>query len=214
MAKKLILIHGRNFKPGKDFLREIWFDALRHGLTRDYEADVVSAFDGIDKNMVYYGDLSNAYLRGVGRSYGADADRADRVQCLDVLKDYPPDAFLDEAGQSNYEALPGKTALKEFFADVLGGPLAFFGLSEGLVYQVAPDMREYWNPDSEFGSQTRWTLTVPLLEALEGRHDVMLVSHSLGTLIAYDVLWKFSHYGEYQHLRGEKLSCWMTSARL
>ena len=29
----------------------------------------------------------------------------------------------------------------------------------------------------------------------------MLVSHSLGTMIAYDVLWKFSYYGEYSELR-------------
>ena len=31
----------------------------------------------------------------------------------------------------------------------------------------------------------------------------MLIGHSLGTLIAYDVLWKFSHRGEYRVLRGD-----------
>ena len=53
-------------------------------------------------------------------------------------------------------------------------------------------------------------MTVPLEKALREDQDVLIISHSLGTLIAYDVLWKFSHYGEYQDIRQRKVSVWVT----
>ena len=49
--------------------------------------------------------------------------------------------------------------------------------------------------------------------AFKRRDDIILIGHSLGTLIAYDVLWKFSYLGEYQYLRGDnphKLSHFVT----
>lgn len=64
---------------------------------------------------------------------------------------------------------------------------------------VAPDMAHYWNEDTYFGSDVRHRLMVELKEALDNQDDVMIVSHSLGTMISYDVLWKLSHYGEYRH---------------
>ncbi|SVD18470.1 uncharacterized protein METZ01_LOCUS371324, partial [marine metagenome] len=41
-------------------------------------------------------------------------------------------------------------------------------------------------------------MTEPLAKALSQDDDILILSHSLGTVIAYDVLWKFSYYGEWQ----------------
>ena len=62
------------------------------------------------------------------------------------------------------------------------------------------------------GSDVRWTLTEPLREAFMAGDDILLVSHSLGTLVSYDVLWKFAHYGEYRDLRekGTRVKLWIT----
>lgn len=94
--------------------------------------------------------------------------------------------------------MPGKTGLKEFLADIFEYPLHFFNIAKPLITMVAPDMLHYWNQDSEFGSNVRWRLTQELKKAQEEENDILLLSHSLGTLISYDVLWKFSYYGEYQ----------------
>ena len=71
-------------------------------------------------------------------------------------------------------------------------------------------MGAYWDLDTAYGSDVRWRLTVPLAEALGRNDDILLISHSLGTTVAYDVLWKFSHYGEYQHIRDRTLSLLVT----
>ena len=52
----------------------------------------------------------------------------------------------------------------------------------------------------------RWELTAPLRDAFRNNDDIMLIGHSLGTIIAYDVLWKFSYLGEYRDIREHRLS--------
>ena len=129
-----------------------------------------------------------------------------------TLSDYAQQDFIGQEGKRNYEGLPGKTSLKEFLADVAAGPLSFLGLGQPIISLMAPDMRQYWNRDAAFGSDVRWKLTKPLAAALGNGDDIMLVSNSPGAIISFDVLWKFSYYGEYQALRdeGPKLDTWVT----
>lgn len=212
MAKRLILIHGRHFKPAKDILKANWCDAIRHGLKRDKDEKLLTTYDGIDKNFVYYGDLSNAFLRKHGSTYDETKDVKDRQECLGRLKKYSYNAFLRKYGKKNYEALEGASAWKEGLADMFGGLAGTLRVADPLISMVAKDIDHYWNPDTAFGSKVRWRLTEPLKKALYDGDDIMLVSHSLGTMISYDVLWKFSYYGEYETLRerGNKLNTLVT----
>ena len=89
-----------------------------------------------------------------------------------------------------------KISINTKVADSFGGFLETIGLAEPLIRTFAEDIEHYWNTDSAFGTDVRWRLTKPLLNALKEGDNIFLVSHSLGTMIAYDVLWKFSHYGE------------------
>ncbi len=201
MAKKIIIIHGRSFKPPVERLRDSWIGALSHGVERDFPADGQAKLSKASIDLAYYGNLSNEFLRNAGKTYDSEQDSLDREKCLSKLMEYKKEDFLLERGKDNYSNLPGKTALKEFAADVLSVPAHLFRLQETIVKSVAPDMRQYWNVDSEFGSSVRWTLTEPMVKALKAGDDVLLIAHSLGTMIAFDVLWKFSYYGEYRELR-------------
>lgn len=104
-------------------------------------------------------------------------------------------------GERNYKGLPGATSWKEGLADIFGGVADSVGIAESLIRWFAKDVARYWESDAGFGSEIRWRLTEPLHDALLGGDDVLLVAHSLGTMISYDVLWKFSWYGEYGDLR-------------
>ena len=53
-------------------------------------------------------------------------------------------------------------------------------------------------------------MTEPLAKALSQDDDILILSHSLGTVIAYDVLWKFSYCGEWQDIRNKKVSMLVT----
>ncbi len=213
MAKRLILIHGRHFKPAKDTLKANWFAAIMHGLNRDGHKSLLSTYDNIEPIFVYYGDLSNAFLRKYDSTYDENKDSNDRQECLERLKEYKTrEAFLGEQGKTNYEALPSASAWKERLADMFGEVAGTLRVAAPLISMVAKDIDHYWNPDTAFGSDVRWELTEPLNKALYDGDDVMLVSHSLGTMISYDVLWKFSYYGEYKALRmrGNKLNTLVT----
>lgn len=113
MAKHIILIHGRSYKPNAVSLKRNWVGALAYGIERDHGKRALNKFKKARKTMAYYGDLTNTFL--------------------------------------------GKHTGK------------------------------------------RWTKK-------READDILLIAHSLGSIVSYDVLWKFSHYGEYQHIRNKGIN--------
>lgn len=55
------------------------------------------------------------------------------------------------------------------------------------------DLRRYVSDDNGIAEHTRRMLKVPLRAATKGRHPVLLVAHSMGSVISYDALWEMSH---------------------
>ncbi len=208
MAKRIIFIHGRDIKPPKKELRALWFDAVRSGLLRDYGQSAVDLFNSISSNedFVYYGKLSNKFLNEA-KGVSIPDEIGTRRDALEELKEYKKQDF----NETIYDSLPGKDAVKELLADSFSGLLSFFGVGSFLIARVAPDIEHYWNPWSEFGSRVRYKLTTVLRSAFNAGDEIMLVSHSLGTMISYDNLWKFTHYGEYRDdYAGKKVDLWVT----
>ena len=206
MGKTILFVHGRSFKPEKTALRSNWLNAIEHGIERDRKGKL-AAFKKVKKELVYYGDLSNAFLRLRGQKYREKEDVESRKVTLAALREYNGGQFT----KATYKKLPGKASYKEFLADVGAVALGPLHLTEGLVSVVAADMRQYWNFDSEFGSNVRSTMVGPLKRAMNRGDKIMVVSHSLGTLIAYDTFWKFSRTGEYRpKYSNKKIDTWIT----
>ncbi|MBW1844890.1 MAG: hypothetical protein JRJ05_11160 [Deltaproteobacteria bacterium] len=212
MAKRIIMVHGRGFKPGREVFEQSWVEAIGHGLERDRGADVRAEFESCARAFAYFGDASNEYLRGRRGPYDREIDIADRRRCLDTLRQFEARDFLGERGLEHYENTPGQSNLAAALVDLVAAPLAWIGLGARAIGFKAPDLREYWNPDSGFASRVRWRLTEILAPALIAGDDILLVTHSLGTLIAYDNLWKLSHYVEHRDVfeTGHKLTRWIT----
>lgn len=191
--KTLILIHGRSWKPPEEQLKKMWVEAIRFGIQRDFP-DKVALFDQAHVEFVYFGDISNHFLSEL-KGKPAPDDLDGRKETLALLKQWRAGQF----NKRNYRRLPGKESFKEGVADILSPLLSYFHLSDELISQFAPDLKEYWKgEESAFGSAVREPLTRPLMEALDRQDSVCLLGHSLGSMIAYDVLWKFSYRGEYR----------------
>jgi hypothetical protein len=79
------------------------------------------------------------------------------------------------------------------------------------IMNATADMGAYLMRRS-VGSAIRARLQDPLRKALKRGDDICLVSHSMGCMVAYDVLWKFSRMSEYADLRagGVKVTRWVT----
>ena len=204
--KTVLFVHGRSFKPPAADLKRLWLAALRHGLSRD-RPELLARFNAARKELVYCGDLSNRYLRATGRTFDASAGLADRRRSLAQLKARSAGNF----GRRAYRDTPGRSPYKEFLADLLGSPLNALRLSDRLLSIVALDMAEYWNPEAALGSEMRLRMVKPLKRALRLDGSVLIMSHSLGAVVTYDTLWKFSHAGEYREAFSHRMvDVWMT----
>lgn len=207
MNKKLIFIHGRATKPLEDDLRELWYESVKSGLKRDYGESAVQKFESMDKEFVYYGDISNDFLHKK-RGHPIPDNIETRKAALEKLKSFSADQF----SKAEYKKIRQLNPLKELLADAFSGITRLLRIGNKLVSLIAPDMAEYWNREAYFGSDVRWRLTPVLEQAFVEKKQIMLVAHSLGTIISYDTLWKFSHYSEYRSKfnNGEKLDLFVT----
>ncbi len=204
MFKTILLVHGRNFKPSKKDFQKHWLEALRFGIKRDHP-DKVAALDKAKIEFVYYGNISNKFLKEAGKS-PPPGDLADRREALDKLKQYDRSQF----NKSTYRQLPGYNPWMEGLADLFSGSLNLLGLSETIIEAVSPDMGVYWG-SYQFGSQVREVFTDVIVKAMKKPGEICVIGHSLGTLVTYDVLWKLSHYGEYRNKPwNRKVNLWIT----
>lgn len=55
------------------------------------------------------------------------------------------------------------------------------------------DLKRYERNQNGIADDIRSMLKVPLLAAAGGEHPVLLIAHSMGSVIAYDSLWELSH---------------------
>lgn len=204
MAKTILLVHGRHYKPAKDDLRKLWTEALSFGIERDHP-NKLQAFKDARVELVYYGDISNAYL-SKALNESVPRDLADRKKSLEALKKLRRSQYT----KANYRKLPGYNPWMEGLADTFAGALNFFGFSQSIIERVAPDMAEYWK-SYRFGSDVREVFTNAIIKAMKRQGDICVVGHSLGSMITYDVFWKLSHYGEYRNQSwNRKVDLWIT----
>jgi hypothetical protein len=85
------------------------------------------------------------------------------------------------------------------------------GFSDNIIKAATADMGAYLL-ERKTGSMIRERLQKPLKQALKADHDICLVSHSMGCIVAYDVLWKFSQMSEYRDVQecGNRIHDWIT----
>jgi len=206
LNREIIYIHGRDYKPDKQKLLNNWQDALRYGIKRDFGEDTLELFDSVYQDMSYYGDTSNQFLSKHKEPYQKYHDIDDRKQSLFHLKKYKSEEFNKE----NYNKLRGKSFIPKFLADLISPFLYFIGLGKFIVSKSAIDMKEYWREDSDFSIKVSQPLKDMLLASLKDDKNILLISHSLGTMIAYDLLWEFSYLNEHTKLKEKKLNTFIT----
>lgn len=187
--RSLLLVHGRDFKPGADAYLDLSVAALRAGIARDYP-EQLDAFDAINKQLAYYGDLNAEILDARGKTYDLSLDIGDRSNALKTLRTVE---LRKHFGTRQYDQLPGKSAVPEFVADVVAPVLGSIGLSAPLLDKVAPDFAAYLDPKQDFAARARERVQTSLCDLLDRSERILLIAHGTGSVIAYDVLWDLSH---------------------
>jgi hypothetical protein len=205
--RSILIVHGRDFKPAEDALMEISVAALRAGVERDYP-ESVDALDSVSKDIAYYGDITNDFLESIGKRYDAALDLGDRNNALAKLKTVQA---RKRFGIRQYDCLPGKSALREFCADIAAPVLGAIGLTMPLIGCVSKDCAEYLRGTSDFADNVRERVRSKLCEKMRRGDKILLLTHGVGCAIAYDVLWELSHEPALQAEFGEcKVDTWVT----
>lgn len=206
-TNSLLVVHGRDFKPPPDPLKDICCAALRAGIARDYP-EHLDAWDKLAIELGYYGDLSNTLLTGSGRQYDEQLDIRDRRNALDELRKI---TARKRFGIRQYDCLPGKSAVPEFFANLVSPLCNVLGLTRPMVSRMAPDFGQYLRRDSDYGVQVRDRVRAALCEQLQRGNRVMLMTHGTGCVVAYDVLWQLTHDERFTaEFADSKVDTWVT----
>ncbi len=67
--------------------------------------------------------------------------------------------------------------------------------SESMQVQLS-DMRRYVRDENGIAQHTRRMLKIPLIAAAKKHRPILLIGHSMGSIISYDTLWELSHEHE------------------
>lgn len=219
MARKhIVLIHGRSTKPRREeklrYVRLALLAGLRHVSA---EAAALVERGTVPLTLAYYGDLSNEIMvraqpekkatmvetrAGWFEPDGCDDEGFDR------LLRRPPDAHTQRDYDDFLETVKDRR-YRDDFARVMSPLLALIGLSSRAIMKIVPDLGSYLT-SRVVGSAMRERLQGPLQHALDSGDEVALVAHSMGCIVAYDVLWKFSRMSEYRRLWERRVGFWLT----
>jgi hypothetical protein len=207
--RRIVLVHDRGWKPDAAALRALWLDALGAGLDRDYhDAGGAALLDPVAVDLAYFGDLSNACREAAGQRIDPELDLEDRREALRQLsvrrdrKDFR---------RRSYERLPGRRPLRQFLLDI-GAPLMeSLRLSHRSLVVAMPDSAAYFDAAAPYRKQVQERLREPLTAALERDERIMLITHGLGSVLAYDVLWQTCHAPLDQHApQVPRVHSWIT----
>lgn len=197
--RQIVLIHGRGSKPNPADLKSLWINALTAGLQRD-APDKVDALQSAGVHMVYYAD----------RLQTPDDVQFDETLDLDnrrqALRELSSLVKAKEFRRKYYEVLPGKTALKEFAMDLS----ASVGLGGAAMNKAIPELKQYWNDEDGWANKLRLEVTNLLSQLTEGGNDVLIISHCMGSVLAWDALWALSQQTNSADREVERMTRWIT----
>ena len=217
MAQRIILIHGRSTKPSKKEHAKLLERALLQGLKRVDPEKAEKIADGtVPVDYVYYGDVNNSILAEKSKKVreeltatDPDSESSPNAPCL------PSDGYADAIDSlerfSEFDKRAYKTVVKENdsqtwrdnlakLASTVGALATATLLNEKVIKFATADLAAYLMQRT-IGSRVRERLHTPLKNALLKGEEVCLISHSMGTMVSYDVLWKFSRMSEYKDVQ-------------
>jgi hypothetical protein len=178
---------------------------LRSGLSRDFaEVDAAAALNESTLVTAYYGDLTNASRSSAGKSYDEALDLADLQNALKSMSSLENAKKFRRAG---YEALPSRSSIREFLADMSAPVLSLLGLTKLALARKMPEVSAYWDQDGAYHRESKERVIAPLRAAIERGDKVMVISHCLGSVITYDCLWELCH--DSNPITG-KIDTWIT----
>ena len=201
--KRIIMIHGLASKPPQADLDRLWSKCLIENIRIDNKSLAKQLENNPQVfNSAYWANATPHHIEDDRAYVNKLQIQVDRVieerrkikSKFHVGVGDKVNAFFKDRGQDVVRLLAGALTVKD---DVMK---AF--LRETYLY----------DEDQYIADKMRAPLEAALTSAWDEGCDVAVLSHSMGSFIAYDVLWRFSHRSlpEYKKYRNKKLQMFVT----
>lgn len=178
-TKQIIYVPGKNPKPEAEQHRELLWRTLVEGVRR------------ADRTLA--GTLQASYAQFHMVSWNYLYYRAYK----DITKDIPwIDALINKHGpteQDMRDARSWNIWLSRFMLTLADHIPLLIRLLPEEVRSTAHEIDRYFDDTDDVAHKVRDMLKQTLRPMLEQQDEVLLIGHSLGSVIAYDTLWELSH---------------------
>ena len=184
MAKVIIGIHGRSNKPESNTLRSWWKLSMEEGLNKNLD----ESLGNLEFEMAYYADV---YY---------DAPDPDEENTEPYIK--------AEDGELKRYKRGILDRIRATAGNWLDNPLdwleensnLFSSLAKAVTKKVLKDLGKYYN---EPASREKIMKRLQTLLAEHKDDEIILISHSMGTIVAYDVLRELGRSPDHQGIKIE-----------
>ncbi|MCW8900742.1 MAG: GPI inositol-deacylase [Gammaproteobacteria bacterium] len=177
--RHIIFVPGKNPKPAVEQHVDILWRVLVEGVKRA-APDVVNdlsqyknKFEVTAWNYLYYHETK-------------DINRD--LPWIDALQNQhaPTEKDIEEANSTHYKLLRILYGIVDYVPFLLR-------IIPGVLKSTAEEVRRYFKNDEDIACDIRKVLKDQLRPLLKKNEKVLLIGHSLGSVIAYDALWELSH---------------------
>lgn len=184
MSKVIIGIHGRSNKPDKQTLTKWWKQSIEEGLLKNQS----SSLGNVDFEMVYYADIyyhtpvSNKENKEPYREAESGTLQRYEKRIIDRIRKYVGnwlDKPLDWLEEQHY---------------------IFSRLAASILKIFLKDLSDYYH-DTKSTEKVKNRLKDLIIE--RQHDDIILVYHSMGSIIAYDVLIELQQDEDYKDIKIE-----------
>lgn len=177
--RHIIFVPGKNPKPTAEQHENLLWRVLIEGVKRaspDVVNDLSKHKDNFELaawNYLYYHETK-------------DINRD--LPWIDALQNQhgPTEKDIAEANTTHYKFLRILYSIIDHIPFLLR-------LVPGVLKSTAAEVRRYFKNDHYIASNVRKVLKDQLRPLLKNNEKVLLIGHSLGSVIAYDVIWELSH---------------------
>jgi hypothetical protein len=187
MEKIIIGIHGLANKPEKEILEEWWKKSITEGLETNFRINQ----QAVDFRMVFWANLLYRFQQHTDEDFDFDGlyNAQPYIEAEEgVLKDYK-DSWFDDFVSSIKDV--GGSAI-----DLMRLHVNVDRITDWFLGKLVRDLDFYCDIDRKIKNRTnqleqaRKVLQDELKNVLleEKEKDIMLIAHSMGSIIAYDVL--------------------------
>ncbi len=177
--RHIIFVPGKNPKPPADLHQNLLWQTLIEGVRR-VEPDVAEDLIAHDE-----------YFKFISWNYSYYQSRED-------IETHRPwvEKMLKKDGPSEEDiaqASAWRNRLDMFMYNAVDNSPVLLRLLRGKLKETAEDTNRYFDNENKIGSHIREQLKEELRPLLKKGDKILLIGHSMGTIISYDTLWALSN---------------------